>query len=459
MSGILEAIQELPPERGGLRRGERLVIGLSGGADSVALTGLLHALAPRLGVKLFAAHLDHGLRDESPADREFCRALCRRLGIPFGSARADVRGRAKRTGEGVEAAGRHLRRVWLEKVRRHYRADRIALAHHLDDHLETLLLWMGRGTGLSGLAGIRPVSGRVVRPLREFRRAELRAECERRGWEWREDPTNPGSARGALRKGVLPVLEEALGPGSLERMGGLSRRVVAEREALDWFATDFVARSLQRAEEGLLEFDRDAWRTAPQNVIFQALRVAIDRLGSRGAHQRWNEARYRDVLEFVRGGRTGQQMDLPGTGTLEFTRSSLLLKTRGFRPENTPPADFDLGERLLTRPPAEASFGGPDRAFLDADRVQFPLNLRMVRPGDRMQPFGMTGHRKVSRMLAERAVARHDRPRRLVVEDQERIVWAVGLTTSEHTRITEDTRRVLELRLRPRANDGKGPSL
>ena len=388
MSGILEKLQALPPGRGGLRRGERLVIGLSGGADSVALTGLLRDLAPRLDLKLFAAHLDHGLRDESPVDREFCRRFCAGLGIPFASARADVRGRAQRTGEGTEAAGRQLRRIWLERVRRHYRADRVALAHHLDDHVETLLLWMGRGTGLSGLAGIRPATGRIVRPLREFRRAELRAECELRGWPWREDPSNAASARGGLRARVLPALERALGEGSLERMGGLSRRAVAERDALRWFAADFVARTLFRAEAELLEFDRPAWQRAPQSVIFQAVRVVVDRLGTRGPHQRWNEARYRDVLEFVRRARTGQQVDLPGTGTLEFTRSSLLFKTREFRPETAPPADFELAERLLTRPPAEASFWGPGRAFFDADRIEFPLNLRMVRPGTGCNPSG-----------------------------------------------------------------------
>ena len=455
MTDLLQHIRELPVDLGGIRPGEKIVVGLSGGADSVALTGLLR----ELDVRIIAAHLDHGLRPESPSDREFCRDFAHSLGIRCATARADVRARARRTGEGIEGAGRHLRQVWLEKVRRHVGADRIALAHHLDDHAETLLLWLGRGTGLSGLVGIPPVRGRILRPLREVRRADLRAECERRGWPWREDPTNaePATARNRLRADVMPRIEEILGEGSIERMGAMSGRARTERAALEQFAAEFVARTTIRELDRGLEVARPAWRDAPEAVIFQALRAAVSRLGLSRGKQRWNEARYRDVLGVIQGGRTGQQADLPGGGTLEITRNSILLRGSGATPRNRPEPGIELVERVLTAQPADTSFWGPDRACFDADRVIPPFNLRMVRPGDRMQPFGMAGHKKLSRLMSERAVARHDRWSNLVVEDQARIVWAVGLTTSEHTRITEDTQRVLQLSLRTRSTDGKGP--
>jgi tRNA(Ile)-lysidine synthase len=455
MADLLDHIRELPAERGGIRPGERIVVGLSGGADSVALTGLLR----ELDVRIVTAHLDHQLRPESAEDREFCREFAHSLGIRCATARADVLRRANRTGEGLEAAARTLRHAWLEKVRRRLQCDRIALAHHLDDHVETVLMWLGRGTGFSGLGGIPPVRGRLVRPLRDLRRADLRAECERRGWPWREDPKNaePGTARNRLRAEVLPKLEEILGQGSIERMGAMSARALAERAALDQFTAEFVGRTVIREFESGVEVGRTEWRNAPEAVIFQALRATARRLGLSLGKQRWNEARYRDVLGVIREGRTGQQADLPGGGTLEITRNSILL--RGCRPrtEIRSQPGLELVERVLTAPPHDTSFWGPDRACFDADRVTPPFNLRMVRPGDRMQPFGMDGHKKLSRIMSERAVARHDRWSNLVVEDQERIVWAVGLTTSEHTRITEDTERVLQLSLRTRSTDGKGP--
>jgi tRNA(Ile)-lysidine synthetase-like protein len=237
----------------------------------------------------------------------------------------------------------------------------------------------------------------------------------------------------------------------------MSARALAERAALEQFAADFVARTLIREHEGTLEVSRAAWRDAPEAIIFQALRAVADRLELSRGKQRWNEARYRDVLGVIRGGRTGQQADLPGGGTLEITRNSILLRGSGLTPEIRQRPAFELVERVLTATPADTSFWGPDRACFDADRVIPPFNLRMVRPGDRMQPFGMDGHKKLSRIMSERAVARHDRWSNLVVEDQARIVWAVGLTTSEHTRITDDTRRVLQLSLRTRPTDGKGP--
>ncbi len=455
---LIDQIQELPPERGGLRRGERLVVGLSGGADSIALTGLLHELATRMDLQILAAHLDHQLRADSAEDREFCQSFCNAIGVELTSASADVRGRAADTGEGIEAAGRRARHDWLEQVRVEHGYDRIALAHHLDDHAETLLMWLGRGTGLSGLTGIEPARDRIVRPLRSCRREDLRAECRRRGWSWREDPTNADQdrVRNRLRASALPALEQALGPGSLERMGAMSARASAERAALAAFATDFLDRTRIGDDDLLPTFDRAAWRSAPQVVVFQALRAALADQTGAGAHQRWNEARYRDVLEFIRGAKTGQQTDLPGGGVLEVTRNSLRLHAGPAATAIGAESDLELRQAVLPAPPADTSFWGRDRACFDAGRVTPPFNLRKVRPGDRMQPFGMSGQKKLVRLLAENAVARHDRWSSLVVEDQERIVWAVGLTTSEHTRITEDTQQVLQLSLHARIADGKG---
>lgn len=431
------------------------MVGLSGGADSVALLCLLHELAPELGLRLHAAHLDHQLRPESPADRAFCADLARSLGIPFTAAATDVR--AQSQGEGIEAAARRLRHAWLESVRVAQGMDRIALGHHLDDHAETVLMWLGRGTGLQGLGGIEPARGRIVRPLRGLRRAELRAECTRRGLNWREDATNADLAhpRNCLRHEVLPAFEAAMGPGSVERLGAMSARASGERGALRAFAFDFLERT--QIGPGPV-YDRRAWQAASQSIIFQALRVAIESLDRAAPHQRWNEARYRDVLEFISRARTGQQIDLPGGGVLEVTRNSLRLQNRSQTAVSAAEPALELRESVLTRPPAGTSFWGRDRACFDAGRVTPPFNLRKVRPGDRMQPFGMTGQKKLVRLLAEKDIARHDRWSSLVVEDQERIVWAVGLTTSEHTRITEDTQRIVQLRLHPRAADGKGPN-
>jgi len=235
----------------------------------------------------------------------------------------------------------------------------------------------------------------------------------------------------------------------------MSSRASAERGALRAFAQDFLDRT--RIGPGQT-YDRAAWQSAPQPIIFQALRLALELPQPAQAHQRWNEARYRDVLGFITRARTGQRADLPGGGVLEVTRNSLRLR-KGPQPAvPAPEPAIELRESVLTRPPADTSFWGRDQACFDAGRVAPPFNLRKVRPGDRMQPFGMAGQKKLDRLLAVKDIARHDRWSSLVVEDQERIVWAVGLTTSEHTRITEDTQRIVRLTLHDRAADGKGPS-
>ena len=143
-------------------RGRRVLIALSGGADSVALAALLAEAREALGLTLFAAHLDHGIRPESADDADFCRALCAKLGVPFLTVRLDVPAEAARAGEGLETAARRLRHAWLRRVKDAVGADCIALAHHMDDQAETVLMHLARGAGPEGIGGMR---GALRRPV------------------------------------------------------------------------------------------------------------------------------------------------------------------------------------------------------------------------------------------------------------------------------------------------------
>ncbi len=464
MNDCLHALSALPPEAGGPRPGEGLLIALSGGADSVALTDLLRRLAPARDLRLVVAHLDHGLRAESAADADYCQALCARWELPFVRTRVVVRPQ----GAGLEAAARRIRLDWLESQRRHFGLDSIATGHHLDDHIETVLMWIERGAGLRGLGGIAPRRGCFVRPLRAFSRDRLRDYLRARGIPWREDPTNAAADRPRTRwrHRVLPALDRALGPRWRERVDGLSRRARLESQALDEFARAALE-DLQvpdpRAEAGAgpRVLDRVAWQALGPARAFAVWRVAVDDRAARPVHQKWNENRFRDVLSFIATARTGRRRPLPGGGWLEVERDRLLLWPAGRRHTPPPPGVLGLSdpaavvlheESLPASLPA-LSFCEDGAAYLDADAVRPPLRLRPIRPGDRIQPLGMRGHKKLRRLLAERAVPRTWRDHQLVVEDRRRILWAVGLTTSEAVRVGPDTRRVLRLALSPRGTD------
>ena len=183
-------------------RGRHLLVAVSGGADSVALLCLLAERRDALALTLTAAHVEHGIRGaESLADAEYCRALCRRLGVPLRIAHVDVPALARETGEGIETAARRARYDALRKIRLETGAEWIALAHHMDDQAETVLMHLLRGSGPDGAGGMDERSGDLYRPLLSTPRRALEQFLRERGVAWRTDRTNlsPDTPRNALR--------------------------------------------------------------------------------------------------------------------------------------------------------------------------------------------------------------------------------------------------------------------
>jgi tRNA(Ile)-lysidine synthetase-like protein len=173
-----------------------------------------------------------------------------------------------------------------------------------------------------------------------------------------------------------------------------------------------------------------------------------------GPHQKWNEKRFSDVLHFVDEAPAGKRWPMPGGGWVESERDSIVLRgalVDAFEGRWSRPEACELLVEALPALDGGVSFGEDEAAYLDADRVCPPFTLRKVRPGDRMQPLGMRGHKKLAKLFAERAIPRPERPHRWVVEDQERILWAVGITPCEEARIRPDTQRVLRIRVAPRS--------
>ncbi len=198
-----------------LEPGDRLGVAVSGGADSVALLRLLERLRDDLGITLVVAHFNHSLRAaESEGDAEFVEQLARTRGLEIITDREDVAAEAQRQGRNLEDMARQLRYAFFEGVVAEGRATHIAVAHTADDQAETVLAHLIRGTGLTGLAGIYPVAGAVVRPLLGTRREELRKYLRAVGQQWREDSTNRDTRRmrARIREQLLPLLERDFSP-------------------------------------------------------------------------------------------------------------------------------------------------------------------------------------------------------------------------------------------------------
>jgi len=460
-----------------VRRGDRVLVAVSGGSDSTALLALFAGAAADLGIDLHVAHLDHGWRGAAAArDAEFVRrlALSFRLPVTVGhvdpsvwTRRQDRRGPGRRQSS-REARARVLRRRFLEATARAIGAQRIALGHTLDDQAETLLMRLLRGSGRRGLGGIHPVvNGRFIRPLLPLRRAALRAWLRRRRLRWREDATNRDRSlmRNRVRHRLLPLLEREFHPAAtttLARAAGLLREEEAWLERLA--AESFAAAS--KGGRGATTLDLHLLQAMPLPLRRRVVRRAVAQ--ARG-HLRGIGLGHVDATLglLARGGARG--LDLPGglrvarrNDRLEFLAGTDAPGRRaGPAPGETgavcrealcpvPGAVSlpDLGLHLtarLARPGDRMPPPGPDRALLDADRVEGPLVVRPRRPGDRFVPQGGPGTRRLKSFLIDRKVPVDERGRIPLVLSGERIAWVVGHRIDDRFKITPATRRVLVL--------------
>lgn len=448
--------------------GAPLLVMVSGGGDSVALLRLVASGVLGEGLRPSVLHVNHLLRgDESDADQAFVEALCDQLGVTCRSVRYDVGAYAAEGGLNLEDAGRRIRYRFAEEeldalcdasgVQRSL--GRIATAHTLDDRVETFLMRAISGSGAGGLASIAAVRGRIVRPLLDVSRADLRAWLEEQGGVWREDESNSDTARlrARIRGELLPVLE-TYNPRVRDAIARTTD-LLAEEDSLlgemsEQFARDFAevhpGREVRLERALVLTLSRAMQRRTVRTALLAAFPEA-SRL--EGSH-----------LDAVCEGMSddGFARDLPN-GLRAFTEYGTLVVSRAddSQPFVAPsllelPGIADLGEagRLLAEEASrDERAGTPDSIVIDATGIGGPLLADGAREGDRMRPLGMEGSRKLSDLLTDAKVPRRTRGSVPVVRDGERIVWLAGVRMSHEYRVTDKTERAIRLTWRRPADD------
>ena len=422
-----------------------VVIGVSGGIDSMTLLHLMRAAAPPLVLR--AAHVDHRMRDGSADDAAWVAEICAEWGVP-----CEVHTAA--TPVTSEELGRGLRYRFFEEVRRGLGAGAVTMtAHTADDQAETVLFRAARGSGVRGLAGIRPRrSPSVVRPLLPFRRRELEAYAAEHGIPFREDPTNLDLrwTRNRLRHDVLPALEDAV-PGTAGALAALAEtshlHTLALDELLDARIGALAAGAGDTAPDEL-SLDRTALCTLSDPLLALVLRHAASRLGGQPGR-----AATAALLRFARQSPSGRRLHIGGGVVVERHLNRLRIRRaeRAFDTAHPPHAqpppahppraiviESDArGEAVLTRgdgrgaqtkvawgPSARRGF--PHVARIPCDRVSFPLVLRAWEPGDRVQmPYG---RKKVKKLLLEARIPAHRREHFPVLADAAgTLLWLPGV--------------------------------
>lgn len=432
-------------------RGRHLLIALSGGADSVALAVLLKDAAEDCALTLSAAHLNHGIRGaDADADEFFCRALCERLGIPLISKRIDVPALARQCGEGLETAAREVRHAFLEAARQNCGADYIALAHHLNDQAETVLMHLLRGAGMDGAGGMARLSGRLYRPLLGIRKRELTEYLRARGLTWREDQTNAeaDTPRNALRLNVLPAIEECY-PSAAEAIARFAGYARIENDYMNAQARRYLASNREFGAYGC----RLRLKSMPHEAI---LRRAIREItGSALCGAKLDEL-------IALCARPRGKTDISRALIAEKTPDALYFLQRDA--QKIAPTALNLCGwtvlegicRILTAPDTgEIARDNPNDELLDADALH-GAELRTRRGGDRFHPLGAPGDRLLSDYLTDRRIDRPLRDFLPLVAVGSRILWVCGMGIAEEAKITPNTRRTLRLKLYPITDEKTG---
>ena len=283
-----------------LSSGDCVLVGLSGGADSVALLHWLKELEGELKITVCAAHFNHCLRgQESDRDEEFSKNLCQSLNVPFVSEKGDVPNEAKKTHETVEECARHLRYDFFERAAKSLGCNKIATAHNSDDNTETVLLNLTRGTGTKGLRGIPPVRGNIIRPLIETSRDEIEVYIRANNLEHITDSSNltDDYTRNLLRHNVIPVLK-GINPNLNATVGRMSELISCDEEALDSLAKDFVSK----------EFDGKSLPIKPLRKLPYAVKSRVIRLI---CPKKLSKTHVDAVLKLIENGGLGFA-DIPG---------------------------------------------------------------------------------------------------------------------------------------------------
>lgn len=407
--------------------GEKILVALSGGADSVALLRVLL----RLGYTCVAAHCNFHLRGaESDRDEAFVRELCKLQKVPLQVTHFDTETYASQNALSIEMAARELRYRWFEQVRREVQADVIAVAHHRDDSVETFLLNLTRGTGIGGLKGIAPVNGKVVRPLLAVGRKEILDYLEDLNQPYVTDSTNLEDTytRNKLRLNILPELRE-INPSVDDSIMETAHRL-AEVEAV---YKDAIAKACRYVmeEEGRIHITRLLEQPSPQAVLFELLYPVG-----------FNAAQLKDIYRSL-SAESGRQF---------YSKEYRLLRDRDYlfiQKRESGERRLVLCQKVMDVASAERLLRDRRVACLDINKVRAPLVLRKWQSGDRFVPFGMKGFKRVHDYLCDRKFSLFQREEQYVVCAGEDIVWLVNERTDNRYRVTEKTTAVLVLSVEP----------
>ena len=424
MQGALEKVRNYIRQHHLLEEGARVLVGLSGGPDSVCLARILDSL----GYGVVAVHCNFHLRgDESQRDEQFVVSLCQQMGWELHRVDFDTQTYAQHRKISIEMAARELRYEHFRSLLHDTQAHVIAVGHHQDDNIETLLLNAVRGTGIRGLCGMQPRNNDVVRPLLCLTRQEILAHLADIQQDFVTDHTNleDAYARNKVRLDVLPLLEH-INPGAMKNLASTQENLAEVMKVYQQAMQQSLAECVEQRANGEIYIHIAKLQSHPSPISI--LHETLSPLG-------FNKAQMEDMLHTLH--ESGKVFTAEGRRAL-VDRQHIIVEAAHYPMPAIHQEVVDVQDLHMQK--------DPSHAYLDADKLHGELTLRPPRTGDTFAPFGMGGKRKLlSDFLTDQKLTLFEKEHQPLLMDGNEIVWVVGRRSSELYRVDEHTKRVLQL--------------
>ena len=442
---FLRKIEQFIEQKELMSKNQLYLVALSGGADSVALLLVLK----RLGYNVEAAHCNFHLRgEESDRDEDFCKDLCRELDIKLHLAHFDTQTNASLHGISIEMAARNLRYNYFEALLKDINASAVCVAHHKDDSAETLLLNLVRGTGIEGLTGIKSKNNRIVRPFLCVRRNEIINYLEQQNQSFVTDSSNLVNdvQRNKIRLDVMPLLQ-TINPSVVEHLNQTGEYVEDATAILNATLEQMYDRVvlLKTEEQMIVDIERLEKEQSSSYLLWYILK-----------NYGFNAAQIKQISQGLTTsiGRVWEST----THALTINNNKIIVEplftcdSKEYRLIEEGLYHLNSKLSIEIKKESYSSDKGfskdPKYIWIDADKVAFPLFIRLIKEGDRMIPLGMKGGKLISDMLTDSKVSYFDRQRQYVLlNNEQQIIWLLGRRIDDRYKIISSTKTVLKIKL------------
>ncbi|HUX60207.1 MAG TPA: tRNA lysidine(34) synthetase TilS [Ignavibacteriaceae bacterium] len=434
-----------------LQKGDRVLIALSGGPDSVFLLNLLLKYKNRFKIEIGAVHINHLLRGkEASEDENFCRRLTNDFDIAFYSSRKDVKALGKKKKISVEEAGREIRYSEFERISKKYGFNKIATAHNCNDNAETVLLNLIKGAGLRGISGIPFKRGNIIRPILSLTKEEILLYLDQNKIRYRIDPSNLDSSyeRNFLRNRIIPEIKEKLNPAFEE--------TILHSSEIFKDVHQYVMSKIIKSFDSVVKYQGGELKLSIENLnaIEKEIRAEVIKL----AMERYFliQPTYTDLkkVELLSEKRVGEMEELSQNLTVMRERDAILIY-RKEKPKAERVIKLDLGKSITVNgkdfsikkaPNASPGYNSNKmKEYIAGDNIKNSFIIRKWKPGDKFYPLGMKGQKNISDFLADQKVSPSKKKDQLVLTNGNRIVWVIGLRIDDRFKITSNTKKVYEL--------------